>query len=151
MEGKADELASVDVALINHFKKVRAEYNISVVENKIARLFDMAKNEFSFERLKDARASFQALTADEQARVTNAAVLDTKLEELTVAMGVEVDFTKTFAEHFPDEPGVTPPVITEPQPNNTLTIVLIVSGAVVAAAAIAVAILVFIKRKRTVQ
>jgi hypothetical protein len=149
LEGKADELASVDVKLIEHFKKVRAEYNISVVENKIARLFDMAKTEFSFERLKDARASFQALTADEQARVSNASLIDTKVAELAAAMGIEeIDFTKTFDENLPELP---PDITVEPEPYNTLKIVLIVTGSVIAVAAIAVAILVFIKKKRTVQ
>jgi hypothetical protein len=150
LEGHADELASVDVKLIEHFKKVRAEYNVSVVENKIARLFDMAKTEFSFERLKDARASYLALTADEQARVSNASLIDTKVAELAAAMGIEeIDFTKTFAENLP----VTPPPPPPPPPvaYNTLKIVLIVTGSVIAVAAIAVAILVFIKKKRTVQ
>jgi hypothetical protein len=155
LEGQASELASVDPSLIEHFKKVRAEYNISVVENKIARLFDMAKTEFSFERLKDARASFQALTADEQARVSNAAVIDTKVAELAAAMGIdEIDFTKTFAENLPEEPDIIEPPVQQPggckagcgsvmNPSSLALFVL--------ATATTIAILVFIKKKRTVQ
>ena len=155
LESRADELKSVDPALIEHFKKVRAEYNISVVENKIARLFDMAKTEFSFERLKEARAAYLALTADEQARVTNASVIDTKIAELAAVMGVEeIDFTKTYAENLPEEPEVVDPPVAQPggckegcgsvmNPSSLALFVL--------ATATTIAILVFIKRKRTVQ
>lgn len=147
---RKDELAQVDTALVEHFMKVRSEYNVSVVENLINHLFDMDKSEYSFEKVKAARAALQALTADEQARVSNAAVLSTKVEELTAAMGVEVDFTKTFAQHYPDEPTVTPPDDQEPDTddNGSTVIVVIVCVSVVVLAAVAVVVLWLLKKKK---
>jgi hypothetical protein len=147
---RKDELAQVDTALVEHFMKVRSEYNVSVVENLINHLFDMDKSEYSFEKVKAARAALQALTADEQARVSNAATLSTKVEELAAAMGVEVDFTKTFAQHYPDEPTVTPPDDQEPDTddNGSTVIVVIVCVSVVVLAAVAVVVLWLFKKKK---
>jgi hypothetical protein len=147
---RKDELAQVDTALVEHFMKVRSEYNVSVVENLINHLFDMDKSEYSFEKVKAARAALQALTADEQAGVSNAAVLSTKVEELTAAMGVEVDFTKTFAQHYPDEPTVTPPDDQEPDTddNGSTVIVVIVCVSVVVLAAVAVVVVWLLKKKK---
>ena len=147
---RKDELAQVDAALIEHFQKVRSEYNVSVVENLINHLFDMDKSEYSFEKVKAARAALQALTADEQARVSNAATLSTKVEELAAAMGVEVDFTKTFAQHYPDEPTVTPPDEQEPDTddNGSTVVIVIVCVSVVVLAAVAVVVVWLLKKKK---
>ncbi|MBE6621072.1 MAG: hypothetical protein E7625_06910 [Ruminococcaceae bacterium] len=149
LANRKDELAQVDTALVEHFMKVRSEYNISVAENLINHLFDMYSNEYSFEKVKEARAALLALTAEEQARVSNASVLTTKMEELAAAMGVEFDFTKTFAQHFPDEPVVTPPDDpTTPEPDNTGKIIVIVAVSVVVLAAVAVTLVWLLKNKK---
>ena len=152
---RPDEMATVDPALIEKFLVARAQYNVSVAENKIAHLFTMAKNEYSFEKVKDARAFFLALSETEKAAVENAARLDTKLAELTAAMGMEPDFSKTFKEHYPDAPGGNPgDEPGDPKPgndNNVGTVILIVSVSVVVVAAIAVGVILVIKKKRTVE
>ena len=158
LESHTDELAMVDTALIERYFQARTEYNVSVAENKIAHLFDLDKSEYSFEIVKDARATFQALTAEEQALVANADVLTAKVEELKNVMGKEVDFNKTFADHFPsqnEDPGTdtkpTEPSGTTPQPpvdqNNPLVVILIIVGVVVAAGAVVVIILMSKKKK----
>ena len=151
---RPDEMANVDPALIEHFLTVRSQYNVSVAENKIAHLFTMAKNEYSFEKVKDARTFYLALSETEKAEVSNADRLETKLAELTAAMGMEPDFSKTFKEHYPDVPGDEPDPGTDPEPkpdSNVGTIILIVAISVVAVAAIAVGVILVIKKKRTVE
>ena len=158
LEGHAEEMVMVDQALIDHFKKVRSEYNISVAENKISHLFDLDKSEYSFNIVKDANAAFQALTAEEQKLVSNADVLTAKIAELKAVMGVEVDFNKTYADYFPaeeeEQPVETKPTeptgTTEPapQPNNDLPLVAIVLG-VIGVAVVAVIVILFMKKKNT--
>ena len=116
LEGKGED-KFIDAALVERFEKARSEYNVSVAENAIAHLFDMDKSEFSFERVKTAKALFDALTADEQAAVSNAQRLTDKIEELGAVMGVAPDFTKTFAAHYPEEN--TPTVPPEKDPEDT--------------------------------
>ena len=147
--GHSEELVYVDEALITRFNTARKEYNVSVAENKIAHLFDMYCNEYSFNIVKDARATYLALTAEEQALVGNSDVLTAKISELTEAIGRELDFNLTFAEHLPEEPSVTPPPVEPPKDGvEAWVIVLIVCASVVVAAGIAVGVIVFIKKKR---
>ena len=157
LENHAEELAMVDAALIERFFQARVEYNVSNIENKIAHLFDMDKSEYSFEKVKDARATFQALTAEEQALVSNADVLDAKIAELKNVMGVEVDFSKTFAQHYPEENQPDVPVEgTQPSTNptgdtttnNGNNIVIFVICGVVAAVAVVAVIVVISKKKK---
>jgi hypothetical protein len=151
LEGREQELADIDPALITRFEKARTEYNVSVVENLIAHLFDMDKSEYSFELVKNARASFMALTEDEKALVSNAATLTAKVEELASVMGVELDFDRSFADHFPEPGGEN----TEPNPpvegnGMIVTIIIIAAAILVVAAATVVVTTVIIKKKRTV-
>ena len=162
LESHADEMGSIDQTLIDRFNAARSEYNIDVAENKINHLFDLDRSEYAFEIVKDARATFQALTAEEQAQVSNADKLNTKIEELKTVMGKDVDFSKTYADHFPESGIVTPPDETQPtQPTQPSggdhtdhegmpigAIIAIVVGAVVVVAAIAVAAIVFMKKKK---
>lgn len=158
LQGHTDELAMVSEDLINHFNRACVEYNVSVAENKINHLFDLDRSEYSFEIVKDARAFFNGLTAEEKALVSNADKLNTKIEELKAVMGKDVDFTKTFAEHFPSENQGSDPGETQPtQPTQPGTrgqneadnnVVLIVVIALVVVAGIAVGVVVFLKKKK---
>lgn len=163
LESRADELATVDQQLIDHFLKCRSEYNVSVAENKIAHLFDLDNSEYAFEIVKDARASFQALTAEEQAMVSNADRLSAKIEELRAVMGVEVDFSKTYSQHFPQQGGnENPGTDTQPttptgtdQPGrsdqtgmSTGMIILIVCVAVALVAGVVLAVIWSAKKKK---
>ncbi len=151
LEGHSEEMKYVDEALIAHFEKVRSEYNVSVAENKIAHLFDMDASEYSYELVKDARATFLALTEAEKGMVSNAAVLEAKIEELSEKMGQELDFSLSFKDYIKEEPPVTPP---SEQPDGGLdawVVVLIVCASVAVCAAAAFGIFVFIKKKRAMQ
>ena len=96
------------------------------------------------------------LTAEEKALVSNADKLNTKIEELKAVMGKDVDFTKTFDEHFPSENQGTVPGETQPtqpdnggqQNNGSNNTVLIVVIAVVVVAGIAAGVVVFLKKKK---
>jgi hypothetical protein len=108
----------------------------------------MYNTEYCFNQLKDVFTEYNALTEEERASVKNPEVIDAKLAELTAAMGTEIDFSLTYAEHFPEDPEdpVEPPVITDP--DNILTIVLIIAAAVIVIAGIAVALVVVLKKKQ---
>ena len=152
---RADELAFVDEALVEKFNQARSEYYVDVAEGLIAKLFGMYNNEYCFNLVKEARASYLALSDEEQALVSNGAILAEKITALTAAMGVEPDFTKTYSSHFAtDEPVVDNPGENDPTDDNnnggTLTIILIVVGAVVVLAGAAVALALVKKNKATV-
>jgi hypothetical protein len=152
LEDRDDELAFIDEALIEKFQKSRSEYYVSVAEGMIERLFGMYNNEYCFNKVKEARESLLALTEAEQAQVANKADLDAKITALATAMGVELDFTKTYAEHFPtEEPPIDPPTddpTVDDKNNDLLVIILIVAGAVVVLAAAGVAAFMIIKKKK---
>ena len=164
LEGKGEDKFITD-ELVKRYTAACSQYNISVTENAIAHLFDMDKSEFSFERVKAAKALFDALTADDQKNVENAERLTAKIEELTAVMGVTPDFTKTFAEHYPEEsepiaPPVDQPTDSETEPLDTenggiesWVIILIVVGSValIAGAAVAVVLIVKNNKKRSIE
>ena len=148
---KTEEMKLVDESYVAKFNKARNEYYASVAENKIAHLFDMYNNEYSFELLKDARATYLALSDEARALVKNGAVIDEKIADLSAAMGVTVNFDITYAEHFPeiDQPGDP----NEPGDNgdsgiNGMVVVIIIASAVVAAALIAAGVFFFLKKKK---
>ena len=151
LDGKTDEMAYVDDAFVAKFNQARSEYNISVTEDKIAHLFDMDNSKYSFDIVKDARASYLALTEAERALVKNASVLDVKIADLAAAMGKTPDFSLSYEDHFPKEPDAP---TEEPQPNGGLKawqIVLIVCASVVGAALVAggaVFTVIFLKKKK---
>ena len=150
---RADELEYIDDSLIEKFNTARSEYYVDVAEGLIAKLFGMYNNEYCFNSVKEARASYLALSAAEQALVSNGAILEEKIAALTAAMGVEPDFTKTYSQHFATEE----PVVDgndgngsadDNNGNNSLTIILIVVGAVIVLAGAAVVALVLIKKNK---
>lgn len=153
LEKRPAELAMVDTALVQRFLQARVEYNVNVVENKIDHLFDLDRSEYSFELVKDARASFLALTDAEKALVTNAAKLDAKIAELTAVMGKQPDFDLTFDAHYPsaDVPSEEPGEPTEPADDKGMKawqIVLIVVGSVLVAGGIAVGVFFILKNRK---
>ena len=153
MVERENELAYVDDALVEKFNQARSEYYVDVAEGLIAKLFGMYNNEYCFNSVKEARASYLALSAAEQALVSNGAILEEKIAALTAAMGVEPDFTKTYSQHFATEE----PVVDgndgngsadDNNGNNSLTIILIVVGAVIVLAGAAVVALVLVKKNK---
>ena len=150
---RENELAYVDDALVEKFNQARSEYYVDVAEGLIAKLFGMYNNEYCFNSVKEARASYLALSAAEQALVSNGAILEEKIAALTAAMGVEPDFTKTYSQHFATEE----PVVDgndgngsadDNNGNNSLTIILIAVGAVIVLAGAAVVALVLVKKNK---
>ena len=115
----------------------------------------MYNNEYCFNIVKDARASFLALTAEEQAMVSNGTILAEKIVALTAAMGVDPDFTKTYSEHFATEE----PVVDDPNGNDTddhntngtITIIIVIAGAVVLLAGAVAVALVLVKKNKAVK
>ena len=155
LEGKSDE-KYVDASVVAKFNKARSEYYVSVAENKINHLFDIDNSEYSFNLVKDARASYLSLTEDERAAVSNALVLENKISDLSAVMGVNPDFSLTYAEHFPQAPEEPEAPETPDSPadepaeendDGTLMLVIIISASVVGAAVIAFAVVIFLKKR----
>jgi hypothetical protein len=151
ISGKASEMAYVDESVIAKFNEARSQYNVSVVENKLAHLFQMDKTEYCFNLVKDAKVAYDALTAEEKALVANASILNEKITELNTAWGKEVDLSGSYADNLPKE-DVTP----EPEPpiddidegiDTWVIIVIAVAGAVVLGGAV-VAVCIFVKKKK---
>ena len=151
---RADELAFVDEAIVAKFNQARSEYYVDVAESKIAKLYGMYNNEYCFNIVKDARASYLALTAEEQGRVANGAMLEEKIVALTAAMGVTPDFTKNYADHFAtDVPaGDSGEDSTGDQGGmSTLVLVLIIVGAVIVLAGAGVVAFIFVKKSKVAK
>lgn len=153
LEGRSDADYIGD-ELLERFYKARREYNVSVAENKINRLFDIDNSKYSFDLVKDARATYLALTDAEKDMLTNALTLENKISDLTAAMGVNPDFSITYEEHFPDVPDTpTDPGDSTPDPepdkgdNGMVKIVIVVASSVVGAAIVALAIVIFMKKR----
>lgn len=123
-------------------------YNVSVVENKINHVFDMYNSEYAYNALKEAIASYDALSSEEKALVSNAAVLETKKAELAEKMDKTLDFSLSYSDYFPAEDnGSDDNGSGDETPNNGWVIVLIVSVSVVALAAAAAVVLILLKKK----
>ena len=147
---RTNEISLIDEAFVAKFNQARSEYYVDVTENKIAKLYGMYNNEYCFNMVKDARASYLALTAEEQGRVANGAILEEKIAALTAAMGVTPDFTKNYADHFEtnvpgEDSGNDSSDIKDG--GNTLVVILIIAGAVIVLAGAGVAIILVKKSK----
>ena len=151
--GKEEE-KYVDSSLVEKFNVARSAYNVSVAENKLNHLFDMDNSKYSFDLVKDARETVLALSEDELAALSNAAVLDTKISELAAAMGKQPDFSITYEEHFPKAEEEQPPVgddpteDPEPQGGNGLVKAIIITVSVVVALIAAYGVVYFVKIKK---
>ena len=145
------EMANVDEAYINRFTEARRAYNASVVINRINHVFDMYNSEYAYNTLKSAVASYEALTAEEKALVTNASALETKKAELAEKMGKELDFNLSYADYFPaSEDNGNEGTDDTTNKGNAWVIVLIVIAGVAVLAAAAALTFVFIGKKKTV-
>lgn len=146
----AEEKVFVDAAVFTTFENVRRAYNVDVVESKIAHLFDMDKLEYCFNNVKDAKQAYDALSAEEKALVSSAAVLETKIADLNKLYGKTVDFSLSYAENIGVENEDVPPV--DPQESEkgpvVWVIVLIVSGSVLVLGGAAAVAVILIKRKK---
>ena len=150
LQRHTDELASISDELMARYNKAVSDYNVSNVENMINHLFDMDCSAYSFNRVKEALAAFNALSADEQAKVSKDKLM-TKISDLAAAMGKEPNFDMTFEEHFPAEEPTPDP---EPTPDGGLpvfAIILIAVGSVLAAGGIGFGVFMIIKKKRSVK
>lgn len=152
ISGKESEMAYVSEGYLLKFNEACSQYNVSVVENKLAHLFDMDMTKVCFDFIKDARASFLALTEAERALVANASVLDTKLAELNTVWGREVNLDLTYEENLPS---------TNPEPPagggdddskglDTWVLIAIIGGVVLVVAVVAVAVILVNKKKKQI-
>ena len=145
LEKRADEKLYVDSSVFERFEALRSAYNANVTYGKIRAIFELYKDEYSFNSVKAARASYLALTEEERELVSNAAILEAKIEELSEVFGCEIDFDLEFADHITDDGGDEP----VPGGTNAVTIIIIVASAVVLLAAVAVVVIIFLKKKKT--
>ncbi len=150
LERHSEELAFVDESVLTTFNNVRKAYNVDVAEGKIAHLFDMDKLEYCFNSVKDAKKTYDALTAEEKELVTNASVLDEKIAALNALYGKTVDFSLSYAENIGVEENDTPTEEPEPTPEGLAPwiIVLIVVGSVLVVGGAATATVILMKRKK---
>lgn len=148
LEVHKDEKGDVDAATFDKFERLRSAYDVNVVDGMISRLFGMYNTEHCFNTLKEANSAYLLLSEEERGMVAHADTLDTKLAQLSAAMGVEVDFSKSYSEHFVSEnpPTDEPPVNNDGGEFPWLVVVIIAACVVVVAAAVIVVILV--KRKK---
>ena len=138
-----DELAYITDEIMAKYEAALVEYNVDVASSKIDRLFELYRDKYSYDRVKDARATFLALTDEERALVENSDKLDDKITELNTVFGTEIDFELEFkdyaVEQTPDAPDA---------PVNVAAVILIVTvSALVLAAALFT--IIFIRKKKT--
>ena len=145
-----DELDLVDAAVIARYEAALTTYNVDFVESLIDHLFDMDKSKYSFDKVKEARAAYLALTDAERDLITNKARLDQKLADINTAFGTELDFTKNYEDYVSEsEPPVVEPPVDEPKDGLApWVIVLIVVGSVLVAGGVAVLAVVLVKKNQ---
>ena len=150
-----EELEFVDDSYVEKFLKVRSAYNVDVVESLINHLFDMDATKYSFEKVKEAHTAYNALTAEEKALITGADTLQTKISELSAAIGRDVDFSLAYEDHFPkeDTDGSGPSDDTNGEPNGGFPITFVIAcvAAVVVLAGGAVITVLLIRKKKSAQ
>ena len=146
-----DELAYITDEILAKYTAACTAYYVDVAEDKIDHLFDMAYNKYSFDIVKDALATYDALSDSDKALVSNSDKLAAKVSELESKFGTSLDFNKTYEDYAPvvEPPAeIDPPA--EPPVNNTVDAWVIILVASVAAVVVAGAAVVFIliKKKR---
>ena len=147
-----DELVYLTDELLERYNKAVDEYYVDIAEDKIAHLFDMAMNEYSFNVVKEARATYNSLTDAQRQKVANADRLNAKIEELSEVFGTEINFELNYEDNLP-EPIEPPTGGDDPaEPNDGLdawVIVLICVGAALVLAGAAAAVVVVLKKRKT--
>ena len=112
----------------------------------------MAMNEYSFNVVKEARATYNSLTDAQRQKVANADRLNAKIEELSEVFGTEINFELNYEDNLP-EPIEPPTGGDDPaEPNDgldTWVIVLICVGAALVLAGAAAAVVVVLKKRKT--
>jgi len=108
----------------------------------------MDNSKYSYDLLKDAVASFEKLTAEEKALVSNAATLDAKKADLSAKMGKELDFTLNYEDYFKSEENEPPVDVPPTKDDGSWVVVVIVVASVVVAAAAATAVFFIIRKKK---
>ena len=145
-----DEVEFVTDEYFRTFEIARSAYNVDFVTDKIAKLYDTDKLEYCFNKIKDAKKAYDALSASDKALITNAAVLEQKIAELTALYGREIDFNLSYKENVgTDELPEDPNGGDNEEPKDgikTWVIVLIVVGSVLVLAGGAAAVLVIRKK-----
>lgn len=152
--GHADEMPYVSEELLERYAAAVVAYNVDVAESKIARLFDMDRSKYSFDKVKDARATYLALTDEERALVTNSDRLDSKIAELNSKFGTEIDFELDYEDYTVSDDTQSDPDLVPPADGGGLeawAIVLIVVGSAAILAAAAVFIIIFIRKKKSAK
>ena len=137
---------------VKRFEVARRQYNISVAERKISQLFDIDNSEYSFNKVKDARATYLALTDEEKAGISNYDVLENKISDLCAAMGLNPDFSKEYKDHFPEEPDAPSEPPADPEPSDKidgLVIAIIIIASAIAVTAAVVVVIIFKKKSST--
>jgi len=155
LEGHADEKVYVSDDIYAKFNSARTEYNVHNTIWKIDHIFDVFNTKHSFDTVKDARATFMALTEEEKAMITNSELLTKSIADLEAALGCKVDFSLTYEDHLPksEDPtvGDTTTAVTDVTGNGAskVVIIIVVAIAVVVVALVAVGAIMFIKKKNT--
>ncbi len=148
------DMSYVDESYVEKFTEARMQYNVSVVENKIAHLFDMDNSKYSYDKVKDASTSYDALSAAEMALVKNASVLEEKKADLALKMGKTLDFSLSYEDYFPKddpEPPVDNPPVGGDEDNNGWMIAIIIISSVVGVLAVAAVVFLIIRKKKSVN
>ena len=145
LEVHKEEKIFVDAAVIAKFERIRTQYNVNVVEGKLAALFGMYNTEYHFNLLKDATAAYNALTDYERELIANPEILAEKKAELSAAMGVEVNFAISYADHFVTE---ETDETEDEDTSSLLLIIIIIAAAVIVAGGAAAATVVILKKKK---
>ena len=146
LEKRAEEKAFVDSSVFEKFTTLRSAYNANVTYGKIRAIYEVIKDEYTFNAIKEARASYLALTDDERALVSNAAELETKIAQLSEVFGRDINFDLTYADHITDDGGED----LGPDGGNGAVVVIIVVSVVVVLA-LAAAGVIFLKKRGKVN
>ncbi len=150
LEKHSEEKIYVDDAIVEKYNAARSAYNVNLVESKIVRLYDIYKDKYSFDKVKEARAAYLALSEGDKAKISKelSDKLTAKITDLNDAFGTEIDFNLNYEDYISED---TP----EPPANEGLewwAILLIVVGSVVivGGAATVVVVIIIRKKKKTV-
>ena len=146
LEVHKDEKIFVDASIIAKFERIRTQYNVDVVEGKLAALFGMYNTEYHFNLLKDATEAYNALTDYEREFIANPEILAEKKAELSSAMGVEVDFSLSYADQFVEKE--VNDTEEDDGKSSALLPIIIIAVSVIAVASGAAAVVIILKKKK---
>ncbi len=146
-----EQMSAVSDELIAKYLLAVREYNVDCVVYAISRLFEMDNTAYSYNAVRAAAESFENLTAEERALVTNAQVLTEKKDQLKTAMGVqELDFAKEFSDYSASQPAPSEPAPGEPDDGNKVLLIVLLSvgGVLIVGAGVVITILLLKKNKK---